>query len=343
MPIKGLTDRGASLPQIGTLRKGDKKASATMPGKDLDHFRFVTEDTDAESAFLAAYGAQPRSINVFLPFATVDENFEAWMEEYTASALKHRCDGETCVLWLKGDGTYSSDPRPCPGGCKQTGRLKVVIPELGRMAIVTVMMTSKHDILNLHASLMAIDEARMNGSLRGIPLVLRRVEKKISTPRDGKRVRVTKWLLQIEAQPRWVALQLQAQERAALPGYVPPMQAAPLQIGPAPDPIEYEIDEDEAEIENGEIVEEGHEAEPVVEAAPVSDARSRVRELRANLIALVKSEDLVNQKVAVFGKGIFEINQLPEEELPKVERMLHGFIALGDKAIEAMAGKGARR
>lgn len=343
MPIKGLTDRGASLPQIGTLRKGDKKTSATMPGKDLDYFRFVTEDAEAESAFLAAYGAQPRSINVFLPFATVDENFEAWMEEYTASALKHRCDGETCVLWLKGDQTYSTEPRPCPGGCKQTGRLKVVIPELGRMAIVTVMMTSKHDILNLHASLMAIDEARMNGSLRGIPLVLRRVEKKISTPRDGKRMRVTKWLLQIEAQPRWVALQLQAQERAALPGVVQSIpQAAPLQIGPAPDPTDFEIDEDEAEIENGEIVEEIHEAEPV-EAGPVSDPRARAHQLRAKLIGIGVPAEAVDRKVAVMGRGVFEIDQIPVEDMAKVEQMLSQFAAMGEGAIAAMSGKAARK
>ena len=347
MPIKGLTDRAASLPQIGTLRKGDKKLSATARGKDLDYFRFVTEDPEASSAFFAAYGALPRQINVFLPFATVDENFEAWMEEYTASSLRHRCDGETCVLWLKADGTYSTEPRDCPGGCKQTGRLKVVIPELGRLAIVTVMMTSKNDILNLHSSLLALFQTQATGSLCGIPLILRRVEKKISTPRDGKRVRVTKWLLQIEAQPRWVALQLQEQERRALPGMPQPLPvAAPLQIGPVPDPTEWEIDEDDAEIEDGQPIDEVLDGEPV-EAPPATEAkpdiRTRVRVAREALVALVGNAEAVDRKIAVMGRGVFEISQLSEEDLPKVEQMLNQFVALGDQAAAAINGKGAKR
>lgn len=255
MPIKGLTDKAPTLPRIGILRKGGKKTSETRPGPDLDYFRFVADDPATEAAFREAYGAQPRQVNVFLPFDTVDQNYEAWKEDWKASALQHRCDGETCVLWLTPSGKYSQEPRKCPGNCKQVGRLSVIVPELGRLATITVLTTGKWDVMNLHQSLMALDQAKPGTTLRGIPLVLRRVEREISTPefsRDGrptgKRVRRKKWLIQIEAAPRWVALQLQAAERAALPG----ANIQQLQLNAAPEVLD--ADDDDAGEDFSELV-----------------------------------------------------------------------------------------
>lgn len=63
----------------------------------------------------------------------------------------------------------------------------------------------------------------LRGDLRGIPLILRRKPREISTPeikdgkRTGKRMRRAKSLITIEAKPAWVALQLAAQQQAALP------------------------------------------------------------------------------------------------------------------------------
>ncbi len=255
MPIIGLTDKQPELPRVGILRKGGKKTSETRPGPDLDYFRFVADDDATAAAFDAAYGPRPREVNVFLPFPTIDQNWEAWKEDWKASALQHRCDGVTCVLWLTPRGTYSTEPRPCPGNCKQVGRLKVVIPELARYAIVTILTTGKWDVMNLDASLKALDQLKSSPTLQGIPLVVRRVEREISTPRDGgKRARVKKWLLQIEAAPRWVALQLQAAERGALPG------AAQLALPPA-SVIDMDDEDDFDEEERvGEIVPPGFEA-----------------------------------------------------------------------------------
>ena len=69
MPIIGLTDRPASFPQIGILRKGAPKPERG-PGRDLKHFRFDTDDTDAAGRFRTVYGNEPTSIHVFLPFAS---------------------------------------------------------------------------------------------------------------------------------------------------------------------------------------------------------------------------------------------------------------------------------
>jgi len=236
MAIKGMTNRQAQFPEIGQLRKGGEKqirkrkdgTEYTIWGNDLDHFRFTSEIPEAVSAFEAVYDGQPRMINVLLPFQYVDENWEAWQEEYVAGGLVHRCDGETMVLWQKADGSYSHEPKPCPyaggkqrtkqnPGCKPTARLKVIVPELRRLAYVTVLTNSVHDICNLDSQLRALESLRHD--LRGIPLQLLRSSKTISTPdeKTGNRVRRQKWLLSIEAAPQWVGLQLAAQEVAALP------------------------------------------------------------------------------------------------------------------------------
>jgi len=251
MPIIGLTDRVPRLPLIGILRKGGEKRKGKnkkgedieIVGSDLDYFRFDTDDEAAAAAFRAAYGAEPRSIHVFVPFATADENFEAWREDWVASSLKHRCDGQTCVRHLTAKGTYSDEPIPCPGDCKQVGRLKLILPELKRFAIVTALTTSIHDILEIHSNLLALETAR--GSLQGIPLLLKRTSREISTPAgNGKRVRREKWLLSVEAQPQWVELQLAAQQQAALPA---PSAASPLLLNPRPEDFEEEDSDGEVE------------------------------------------------------------------------------------------------
>ena len=219
MPIKGLTNQAPQFPLIGELRKGaPKPENGNRPGKDLTFFRFTSDLPDVVEAFEAAYDGEPRLINVFLPFQYVDENWEAWQEEWVAGGLKHRCDGEYVVRMLNDDGTYT-DPAPetvkCPGGCKPSGRLKVIIRELGRLAYVLVLTTSKWDIHNLDGQLRALYEIKRD--LRGIPLQLRRRPERKSMPQGKKRVRREMWLLSIEAAPTYVQLQLAAQEAAALP------------------------------------------------------------------------------------------------------------------------------
>lgn len=216
MAIQGITDRAAAFPEIAQIRKGAPKTDPKKPGPDLDYFRFVTPDASLQSAFAAAFGDKPQEIRFISPFNTSAEVFEAWREEYTASSLKHRCDGVTVVRSQLPNGTYTDVPKPCPGGCKQVGRLKIVVPLLKRLGFVTVHTTSIWDILTIHQNLTALEMLR--GSLRGIPLILRRVKRAISTPSgNGQRARREKWLLTIEAAPDWVALELDAIQRQALP------------------------------------------------------------------------------------------------------------------------------
>lgn len=216
MPILRLQRQTASFPRIGKLRKGAKKpAAGNAPGKDLSFFRFDSDDADATQRFDSVYGNEPAQINIYLPFDTVDENFQTWQEEYSAGGLKHRCDGETCVIWQMPDGSYSQEPKPCPGNCKAVGRLNVIIPELARLAYVTAETHSVHDILTLTDNLQAA--LALRGSLTGIPFILSRRPKEISmADKDGKRKRFTKYLLFLEPHPDWVRVQLAAMRHNAL-------------------------------------------------------------------------------------------------------------------------------
>ena len=232
MPIKGMTDQAPQFPRIGVLRKGGAKPTeGNRPGPDLKHFRFTDADDAATAAFKSLYGDQPVRIRVLLPYPTPEKNFQAWMEEYTASSLIRRCDGENQVLVRAGT-RYDMTPRPCMranGGtcnCKQSGRLAVIIPDLKRAGYVTVLTTSKHDIINLSAQLAAAAAIVGDLSFR-VPFILSRKPVKITTPTaDGKAARREKWLLSIEIDPSFVQAKLSAMQRDALLQLAPPVMPA---------------------------------------------------------------------------------------------------------------------
>ena len=168
------------------------------------------------------------------------------MERHTAGALQCRGDGETVFMWRDDGGEMQHTHKECPmphcKGCKGCGRLKVIIPELRRLAYVEVHTTSVWDIAELTNNLSALKRLTGNG-LRGIPLVLKRRPRMISTPREGgKRVRQEKWLLSIEADARWVDAQLKAMEAAALPA------GARLALPEPEQPVSMPVDLDTGEV-----------------------------------------------------------------------------------------------
>lgn len=226
MAIKGLTtDREPTFPRVGILRKGSKKPNEKQPGKDLTFFRFDTDNRQAEADFAAAYASkdgkiEPAEINCYLPFPTPDENFQAWKEEYRAGGLVHRCDGETMTVWATKDGKYSTTPAPCPyagkaeSGCKPVGRLTLIIPELRRLAYVTLGTTSKHDIMEITDNINAV--YALSGTLTGIPFKLCRRPRMISMPKaDGTRARYEKWMVTIEVDPAWASQRILTMQQSA--------------------------------------------------------------------------------------------------------------------------------
>lgn len=261
MSIKGLTDRNLSFPEIGAIRKGAPKSEKGTVGRDLKYFRveFDEQETEAAKVFVAAYGHEPAEINILLPFNEIERVWDAWLESYTAGRMIARSDGEYFIYLvdkttgetLVKNGVDRSGRKVAHKdmeGLKPTGRLKVVIPELARMAYVCVHTTSIHDIANISSQLEALRQMN-NGRLAGIPLKLRRRPKQVSSPVNGKRVRVEKWLISIEADPEWVKRMLVETKRLALPGNGLPL--LPDYTPPQDDDVveEWEEDEDEAQPE----------------------------------------------------------------------------------------------
>lgn len=212
--IHGLTyevGSDGSLPRLGTLRKGSPKPNEKQPGRDLgERLRFVGADDDIQADWVAMFGGDTiEEVDVILPYATVDECWQAWRESYTAGGLKVRCDGRQHVLWQRPDGTYSTDPVPCPGAscdCKPVGRLEVIVPQFERLGVITVTTTSLNDIRAIDGAIrsMAV-RFSARGGLAGIPMTLSRIMRKISTPGDGgKRKRVPCWLLHLEPTVEWI-------------------------------------------------------------------------------------------------------------------------------------------
>lgn len=314
MGIKGLTDQGASFPRIGELRKGaPKPTTGNKPGRDLDHFRFTSNDPEALASFKAAYGDEPASINVFLPFNTADENFEAWVEDWGAGSLKWRGDGERCVIWQRDDGTYSREPKPQPAGGKEVGRLKVIIPELRRLAYVVALTTSIHDIMEISANLQAYEALR--GSLQGIPFVLSRVPRMVSTPVNGKRVRVEKWLLHLEAAPQWVQSQLSVMKRQALPdnGELLALESGDI------------VDVDTGEILEGDVVEFGDipsASETPATNGTTPDGARTADEVKAALIVAAQdgSDDLASNGQLTYVRS--SMSKLVEGDNDKAKLLL---------------------
>lgn len=289
MPIKGLSDRGLAFPQIGSIRKGAAKdANANRPGADLPYFRmdFDEREVAAIAKFAALYpDGKPTDIKIVLPFDDIERVWNPWREAYAAGALIHRCDGEyvnyainpqtgerVVMNWANAQGERVKcniqNHANKQQRCKPTGRLMVIVPELERLAYLTVHTTSIHDIGNISDQLAAIRE--MNGGhISGVPLILRRRPVEISTPSgtDGKRARRVKWLISIEADPEWTGKKFQAMKQAAMPDANRPQLAAPL-AGPEWSDVDDESADDDV-IEGEAVVTETQPADAIPHFEPL--------------------------------------------------------------------------
>lgn len=266
MPIRGLTDNVLpAFPFLGKLRKGGEKQDGKV-GRELKYWRFTSENPDVVRAFHEAYGDQPVALSVYLPYSDVLTNWATWKEKWVAGGLEHRCDGEVCQIWRTQQGTYSREPKPCPGGCKDVGRLVVWLPELikaGYVGFVTMETHSNHDLRKITGTLNAVAQSRANDpqGLQGIEFTLRRKKEMISTP-DGRGGRTTreKWLVSIEPVASWAATYLSMAAGAAM-GVLP---AAPGMVDADTGEI-FDDDDDDDDVVDGVFTE--HENKQVVRKA----------------------------------------------------------------------------
>ena len=373
MPIYGLTDRGLSFPEIGQIRKGDKGGKNGAP-RDLDHFRVVFDDKETERAaiFHSIYGDNPTQLSVMLPFNELDRCWDCWYEAYTAGRMVARSDGRYFtfrvdhqtgeILVVNGldqrgqqmphqeqvgiymDGNGKSQPIKM----KPVGRLKVVIPELRSLAYLTVHTTSIHDIVNISAQLAAI-RTITGGQIAGIPLVLCRKPKAISTPAaNGARARRIKWMLSIEASPAWVEAKLNALNAAAFAPLLPVTTEQALALPPGdelPDPDDEETGDEPTPIPHlpePEII--TLTTPPPAETEPAPDgprpwAPERVRQMIDDYMIQYKAHKITEGKrklIAPMLEACFTTNQT--ERRHAVQHYLTGFSSLKDMGDSMLIG-----
>lgn len=239
MPIKGMTDSVAKprFPILGRLYKGaPRPEGGSRPGADLTYFRFepMPGRPVVGETFTKLYGEQPSSLTVFLAYASIEDSFPTWNEQYSASGLLHRCDGEFMTIWRDEQGRYQRGRKPCPyaglpvdkrpqDACRPVGRLYVILPELlraGFVGTVVLRTTSVHDIISIHSALLAVVEARGEEDLRGVAFQLYRATESVSVPTaEGKRLSREMSLVKLVPAVEYVRSQLAiaAKETMALP------------------------------------------------------------------------------------------------------------------------------
>lgn len=306
MPIVGLTDKlMPAFPELGCLRKGgeaQRDASGKMlrMGADLSFLRFTSDREEVVKAFHDCYGDEPSLLTVYLPYQSLDDNWSAWKEAWSASTLLHRCDGVTCVRWYGPDGKYHEDAKPCPGGCKQVGRLRIILPELlkaGYIGFVTVLTSSLHDIMSLQGGLMAAAAASPTG-LRGVPFVVWRQPERISTPMgNGKRARREKSLLKIAPSGQWVQAMLAGAEQQAFA-----MLEGPKGERPDVDVATGEVPLTAEDVEDGEFrATAGDEDVPAEDEAPPAETWPDPDALEGEADPVSATRVAIKRKVVALG------------------------------------------
>lgn len=226
MPIKNFRPAGerstSELPEIGRLRKGEPMGQSRFP-KEIDYFRFTSEEDALVHKFYQVYGAQPKEIDCLAAYDNPEDTFSTWNEEYSQTGLLRMCDGWNIAKNFNHQTKYIESYLPLEQaqrpqceqlatgkcGCKPRGRLSLILPRLGRLGAVILTTGSKYDIGNLISSLNYLNELVYDkgGTLRNIPLRLMRVPKTVKTPhigQSGHRTKQTFNFLKLEAHPNWV-------------------------------------------------------------------------------------------------------------------------------------------
>ncbi|MCZ7547408.1 MAG: hypothetical protein M5R40_29565 [Anaerolineae bacterium] len=105
--------------------------------------------------------------------------------------------------------------------------------------------TSVHDLANMTRQLKGVYDTteklfgKGNGFYLGVPIILRRTPRMISTPgEEGKRVRRLKYLISIEVDPAWVAEAQRVLQQRALPGGAGPALPARVVVPGGHEPTE---------------------------------------------------------------------------------------------------------
>lgn len=303
--------------------------------KEAPHFVL----TDAPGLAEALGTETPTELKIFFPFDEIDQIFPAFMQNWVSSSLICRGDGEQILYAIElttgkatvrdghainnfqeGQKQYKAGQfMPCPGlsrdlyskceKCKPNAMLLILMRDVPRLAYYQISTTSIHNIKNLTEQLNTVRQTiqDLTGSprLTGVPFILRRVKRSISTPggKDGKRQRVEKWFVELEIEPEWMMKMFKAQlqladplRRLAIPATVEPeiiQPPAPAVSGYSEPPVWEPRDYDGAEEASWEPAEEEVPAPP---EPPKTNGNGKANGPRPSL-APAKLREILQKKV----------------------------------------------
>lgn len=228
-----------AFPEVGIIRKGGQKQKRMVDGREVetvgkdlsDRFRltFYPGAEEIAATFFSLYDTfTPHRIHAMVPFRSVWDAWSRANEAYNSGRLIAKADDNHFIMLrdpLTGEFIIrNGDPhRPyTPGECieyerkgkgyklklRPTGRLRLFLPEIGRLVTFTLKTTSFYDCLNVEqhlGALQAIADALNGGNAAGIPIYVYRAEREVVWNRpDGGAQRVSKWLVHVEPDPDWV-------------------------------------------------------------------------------------------------------------------------------------------
>ncbi len=203
-----------AFPEVGIICKGAQKQKRTIDGwkvetvgKDLsDRFRvtFYPGTEDIAARFFAVYDTfTPHNIRAMLPFRSVWNAWSRANEAYNFGRLIAKADddrfitlrdpltseyivrnGEPHRPYTPGESIdYERKGKQYKLKLRPTGRLRLFLPEIGRLVTFTLKTTSFYDCLNIEqhlGALQAIADALNGGNAAGIPIHVYRAEREVT-------------------------------------------------------------------------------------------------------------------------------------------------------------------
>lgn len=197
------------FPRIGKLHKGARRTEEDIkkkrPGKDLPYFRieFEPQFEHLRPAWEEMYTTRPTFFDPVYVFGqTIEEAFDFWFEEWTASTLLHRCNGREQVLWFdqnpkvqrhsraripcRYDAPKGQRPPGC-GDCRLVGRLNLMLPKfIDATGVLGYIMAETHATNDITEIYTTLNTVAYSGPLFGVQFRFGRAPKTISVPKTDR-------------------------------------------------------------------------------------------------------------------------------------------------------------
>lgn len=240
------------LPRLGKIRLGLK--ARNQAGKE---YPTETEHFVCPDEVMAVYGETPTELDVMLPS---DDPEAVFVQKYalygSGSGLKCHGNGEEAERYNEQTKGWDSMQCPCPflktdenpkGACTAQSHLMVMLPKVSMGGCYQITTRSFHATVGINSSLDLI--RALAGRIALVPLKLRRVP--TQTQKDGKKA--THYILNLilDASLPQIAELRQNPQHLLIPARY--QIEGPVDINPASDPVDIEVQEAESGIDAAEL------------------------------------------------------------------------------------------